>query len=77
MLKSISVAGFFAFLVTLCPANAPDTEVVKVPNTIPLAPKEAMQLINLPKGFSLELVASEPQISEPVALTWDGNGRMY
>ena len=27
--------------------------------------------------FSLELVASEPQISEPVALTWDGNGKMY
>jgi glucose/arabinose dehydrogenase len=36
-----------------------------------------MKLINLPEGFSLELVASEPQISEPVALTWDGNGRMY
>ncbi|MCH2024543.1 MAG: hypothetical protein MK172_02270 [Verrucomicrobiales bacterium] len=25
----------------------------------------------------MELVASEPQISEPVALTWDGNGKMY
>ncbi|RZO14973.1 MAG: cytochrome C [Verrucomicrobiaceae bacterium] len=51
--------------------------MVKVPNTIPLDPNDAMQLIDLPEGFSLELVASEPQISEPVALTWDGNGRMY
>ena len=55
----------------------PNREVVKVPNTIPLDPNDAMQLIDLPEGFSLELVASEPQISEPVALTWDGNGRMY
>src|SRR3546814_10176450 len=27
--------------------------------------------------YHLELVASEPMISEPVAIAWDGNGRMY
>ncbi len=52
-------------------------KVVKSPNTDPLEPADSMKLMNLPKGFSLELVVSEPQISEPVALTWDGNGRMY
>lgn len=52
-------------------------KVVKSPNTVPLEPADSMKLMNLPKGFSLELVVSEPQISEPVALTWDGNGRMY
>ena len=25
----------------------------------------------------MELVASEPMIEDPVAITWDGNGRMY
>ncbi|MEC7861789.1 MAG: hypothetical protein VYC70_04050 [Verrucomicrobiota bacterium] len=55
----------------------PDRKVIQKPNTAPLNPSDSMKLINLPKGFSLELVASEPQISEPVALTWDGNGRMY
>ena len=25
----------------------------------------------------MELVASEPMIKDPVAITWDGNGRMY
>ena len=52
-------------------------KVVKSPNTDPLEPADSMKLMNLPKGFSLELVVSEPEISEPVALTWDGNGRMY
>ena len=31
----------------------------------------------LPKGYHMELVASEPMIQDPVAITWDGNGRMY
>src|SRR5665647_497454 len=31
----------------------------------------------LPKGYHLELVVSEPMIKDPVAITWDGNGRMY
>ena len=74
LLFSISFVLQSSFLMLI---GEPDREVVKVPNTIPLDPNEAMQLINLPKGFSLDLVASEPQISEPVALTWDGNGRMY
>ena len=52
-------------------------EVNKNPNTLPLSPSDSMKLIELPKGFSIELVASEPDIEEPVALTWDGNGVMY
>lgn len=42
-----------------------------------LSPQESMKQIFLPKGYRLELVASEPMIHEPVAITWDGNGRMY
>ena len=39
--------------------------------------EEARQSIELPDGFSLELVLSEPQIEEPVAMAWDGNGVLY
>lgn len=42
-----------------------------------LSPDESLQKIHVPKGFKVELVASEPMISEPIALAWDGNGRMY
>jgi len=33
--------------------------------------------MKLPPGYHLELVASEPEIQEPVAIVWDGNGRLY
>lgn len=36
-----------------------------------------MKTIQLPEGYRIELVASEPMIQEPVAITWDGNGIMY
>ncbi|HEV7348570.1 DUF7133 domain-containing protein [Telluribacter sp.] len=51
--------------------------VSQTPVTIPQSPGESLKSFRLPKGYRLEVVASEPMISEPAALTWDGNGRMY
>ncbi|WP_276371604.1 c-type cytochrome [Chryseolinea sp. H1M3-3] len=47
------------------------------PITVPQSPSQALQSFRLPKGYRLEVVASEPMIHEPVAIAWDGNGRMY
>ena len=47
------------------------------PSSAYLTPAESMKSFHLPKGYRLELVASEPMIHEPVAITWDGNGRMF
>lgn len=41
------------------------------------SPAQSLAEIELPDGYSLELVASEPMVSEPTLCTWDGNGRMY
>jgi len=41
-----------------------------------LSPEESMKTFNLPNGYHLQLVASEPMIKEPVAIAWDGNARM-
>ena len=51
--------------------------VSQTPITVPQTPEESLQSFRIPKGFRLELVASEPMITEPVAIAWDGNGRMY
>lgn len=48
-----------------------------VSSTAPRTPEEELKTIQLPRGYHLELVASEPMIVEPVTLAWDGNGRMY
>ncbi len=49
------------------------------PHPIPayLSPEESIKTFNVPKGYHLELVASEPMVKEPVAIAWDGNAKMY
>ena len=42
-----------------------------------LTPEEAQQSIQLQDGYSLQLVLSDPDVSEPVAMAWDGNGALY
>jgi mono/diheme cytochrome c family protein/glucose/arabinose dehydrogenase len=43
----------------------------------PLAPGDALKTFYMPPGYHLELVASEPQIQEPVAIDWDTSGRLW
>lgn len=42
-----------------------------------LDPEESMKSIYLKPGYHLQLVAGDPMIKEPVAIVWDGNGRMF
>ena len=41
------------------------------------SPEGTLKSFELPPGYRIGLVASEPQIHEPVLAVWDGNGRMY
>ncbi|MFN5468220.1 MAG: PVC-type heme-binding CxxCH protein [Pirellulaceae bacterium] len=43
----------------------------------PLTPQEAITRMQVPEGFRVELVASEPQIMNPVAMAFDDRGRIY
>ena len=38
-------------------------------------PQEAIQKMQVPEGFSVEVVASEPDLVNPVAFTFDEKGR--
>jgi len=42
-----------------------------------LSPAEAMAKMTLPPGFTVELVAAEPDIVNPVAMTFDERGRIW
>lgn len=42
-----------------------------------LTPAEALKKMTVPPGFSVELVASEPAIVNPVAMTFDERGRLW
>ncbi len=40
-------------------------------------PSQTLQHFSVADGFKLELVASEPLLSSPVAIEWAGDGRMF
>lgn len=44
---------------------------------VPLTPAQSLAAFHVPQGYHLELVASEPMITEPVLIAWDGNAKMY
>ncbi|MGE0606711.1 MAG: PVC-type heme-binding CxxCH protein [Pirellulales bacterium] len=43
----------------------------------PLSPQEAVAKMAVPEGFAVELVASEPDLVNPVAMTFDERGRVW
>ncbi|HRQ89476.1 MAG TPA: PQQ-dependent sugar dehydrogenase, partial [Bacteroidia bacterium] len=49
----------------------------KIPPAPVVPPGEAAATMALEEGFELSLVASEPMIHDPVALAFDGNGRIW
>src|SRR5262245_36059691 len=48
----------------------------QAPNA-PLSPAEAVARMTLPEGFKAEVVACEPDIVNPVAMTFDDRGRIW
>jgi putative heme-binding domain-containing protein len=47
------------------------------PPVQPLRPQEQAKRFLLPKGYRMEPVLTDPDIAEPVAAVFDGNGRLY
>jgi putative membrane-bound dehydrogenase-like protein len=74
-------------LVCLFAALLPQAASVTAEDVIPhhqdappgpaLSPQEAIRRMTVPEGFSVELVASEPDLVNPVAMTFDERGRIW
>lgn len=43
----------------------------------PLDPDEALKTLRVPDGFTIDLVAAEPDVLDPVAFDWDPSGRLW
>lgn len=43
----------------------------------PLSPQQAIAKMTVPEGFTVELVAAEPDLQNPVAMTFDERGRIW
>ncbi len=49
----------------------------KLPPPKPLTPEEELATFKIAPGFHAELVAAEPMVETPVAVSWDERGRMF
>ncbi|MEX2580916.1 MAG: PVC-type heme-binding CxxCH protein [Verrucomicrobiales bacterium] len=43
----------------------------------PTPPEEALKDFRVRDGFEIQLVAAEPEVEQPLALSWDSRGRMW
>lgn len=59
--------------------EAPERDAVggKLPGTPPTPASEAAKTFRVLDGFRMDLLASEPLVASPVAMTYDENGRAY
>jgi putative heme-binding domain-containing protein len=70
-------------LLALAAVPAPAQKAERPPHgqdTVPgpaLSPQEAIKKMRVPPGFAVELVAAEPDIVNPVAMTFDERGRIW
>ncbi len=47
------------------------------PPVLPVSAQEEAKRLFLPPGYVIEPILTEPQIEQPAAISFDGNGRMY
>ncbi len=68
-------------LISVFPGSMPAQEAnpfAEVIRSTPwLSPQEELQSFQVPKGFSVQLVASEPQIAKPMNMAIDARGRVW
>lgn len=81
MAHPIRARLFLLPLLVLSPLEAAEVpapnDFTPQPQVPYLTPEEFLKTVELPDGYSLELVLSEPQIKEPVAIAFDPDGAMY
>lgn len=75
--RIFSVVAIAAGAVLRASPPTPAPEEMFTPPVPYLTPEQSLEHMRLPPGYRLELVLSEPEIREPVAIAFDGNGRMY
>ncbi|HEV3121158.1 MAG TPA: PVC-type heme-binding CxxCH protein, partial [Isosphaeraceae bacterium] len=76
---ALAPALLLVSLAAVLPAGA--QEVIphrqdRLPND-PYTPEEAIRAMTVPEGFTVELVASEPDIVNPIAMAFDDRGRIW
>lgn len=58
-------------------AAEPEINARDLPRVLPTEPDKALATFKIKPGFRVELAAAEPNVVDPIALSFDENGRMF
>jgi putative membrane-bound dehydrogenase-like protein len=74
------IAASLTLLVLSASAPAADNPIYDSEtdlSTQRLSPEEAAQAFQVPTGFKVQVFAAEPDVQNPIAMAWDGRGRLW
>ncbi|MDI1311054.1 PVC-type heme-binding CxxCH protein [Prosthecobacter sp.] len=66
-----------ACLALCLPLTGRSAEELQFPSTPPTEPQNAAKTFHVLDGFEMQLIAAEPLVTDPVAITYDEDGRAY
>src|ERR1041385_2174826 len=72
----VSLPFFFAAL-GLHAADFPAPYNTEPDKSGPMPAAEAAAKFELPPGFKAQVFAAEPDVQNPIAMAWDGRGRLW
>ncbi len=58
-------------------ANTPVPQVDELYPYAGLLPDKAAEMMELPRGFKVQVAAAEPDVKQPIAMAWDHRGRLW
>jgi putative membrane-bound dehydrogenase-like protein len=73
----LSFASLLSFLAFAQAADFPKLYNSDPGDPQPTSPQDALKALKLPEGFKATLFAAEPEVQNPVGMTWDAKGRMW
>ncbi|MFO1502045.1 MAG: PVC-type heme-binding CxxCH protein [Verrucomicrobiota bacterium] len=73
---SFALISLFAGAGQSAPAE-PDISAADLPRVLPTPPEKAVGTFQVKSGSRLELAAAEPEVMDPIALSFDENGRLF
>jgi putative heme-binding domain-containing protein len=77
MFRNTVAVVIIAALLAAAPQQKPIPHNQDRPPNDPFTPAEAIKRMKVPDGFSVEVVAAEPDIVNPIAMTFDERGRIW
>ena len=75
-LGRVAIAGVLLMFVAVAPAAEKDL-AEQMPRIPPKTPDEALASFKLERGFAMQLVACEPDVTDPIDAAFDEQGRMF